>query len=674
MAFCKKIKKLLFLFYKNLIILAPVKLEHEITQYSMAECNNGFNEIIKGAENIGCTKEAMVEKLDTLITKYNKDNIGFSTELLGVLKKLTRKRKEFEATRFFVLVVGPVKSGKSTLVNIFARKYVSPTAYKECTALPTIIGKSAGEHLNKIVQYFPTEQFSEDNDKIETFDYIVDVIRNVEEYAVLDGRVKKTVSDLNNDNIKDIITLFHDDESEKNELVVTVGIEGGGFIDDDIMLIDMPGLDGSKKNKDNTLVYSSMAERADVVFFVQSTTTAINKASIEFLNKLFHNKNGKVPVWLIHNVHDSQYFLKDDGKKSAEVSEQVALGRERVKNGFGIEMFEDKVLNLGKIYAAINQKERVNPEYDAMVDEAYTEYLKVEKEIVEKLKNERQQIKDVINVGKAADAINEAMTVVQGVIDAKNKEKEILCENMKVIASLPAKFDALQFVDALFLAEYDSLCGKEDIAGQWKTSIDGIVEVRRPVETRSIKGADLKAKIDSITRASSDSIPVGEDTQFRTFLCKALSDYIHSVCAPVVDEVRSIIKSIAYEEINLTLAVETGLLSLKPTSIQAFYSDIAERNQFLGVELWSKKYSYSEQQDYLNVIRDYLKSQVEPKVNEYRNLLKNDFRNVGSAFVAKLKKEVKEYCEGYAAKEQIKLEQLEKEIQLVNEFLGELKK
>lgn len=639
----------------------------------MADSNTGFNDIVKGADNIGRSKETMIGRLDTLLSKYNKDNIGFSPELLSILTRLARKRKEFDATRFFVLVVGPVKSGKSTLVNIFARRYVSPTAYKECTALPTIIGKSTGEHLDRIVQYLPTEKYCSDEDKIETFDYIVDVIRNVEEHDVLDGRVNKVVSELNNENIKKIITLFHDDDREKNELVVSVGIKGGGFIDDDIMLIDMPGLDGSKKNKDNTLVYSSMAERADVVFFVQSTTTAINKASIEFLNKLFHNKKGKVPVWLIHNVHDSQYFLTDDDKKQADVNEQIALGRERVKNGFGIEMFEDKILNLGKIYAAINEKERVKHECEEMIDEAYAEYVKVEKEIIDKLKSERQKIKDTINVGKAADTVNDAIAVVERIIGEKNSEKEILCKKVRRIKELPAKTDAIQFVDALFMNELDNLFVKEEIAELWKTSIETIVDRFRPVGSAKIKGSDLKVKIDRITQECSDVIPVGSDTQFRSLLCSALSNYIQSTCSLVTEDVKETAMEVAGEQVTFALDVDTSVLSMKVTAMQPFYSDISERHEFFGVELWSKKYDYSEQNDYLNIVRDYLKSKVEPKLQEYKKILKNDFKTVCNATLVKLKNSIVEYSEDYDVRQKKNIERLECEISLMNEMLNDLR-
>lgn len=125
--------------------------------------SSGFNSMVNSNQIDGqANREQMLRKLDEILETYTSDNVSFCKDVESVLKQLKRRRKEFDATRFFVLVVGPVKSGKSTLVNIFARKYVSPTAYKECTAIPTIIGKSNGGHLNKIIQYFPTKEYCSD--------------------------------------------------------------------------------------------------------------------------------------------------------------------------------------------------------------------------------------------------------------------------------------------------------------------------------------------------------------------------------------------------------------------------------------------------------------------------------------------------------------------------------
>ena len=640
--------------------------------------NSGFNSMVSySTQDVNqSTKKEMIRKLDLLLEKYQNEN--FNNELISVIKQLRRKRKEFDATRFFVLVVGPVKSGKSTLVNIFARRYVSPTAYQECTALPTIIGKSDREHLNKIIQYFPTEQFNTEKDQKETFDYIVDVIREVENHDVLNGRVQKITTELTNDNVKEIVTLYHDEEADKKELVVSIGIEGGGFIDDEIMLIDMPGLDGGKKHKDNTLVYSNMAERADVVFFVQSTTSAINKASIEFLNQLFYKKEGKVPVWLIHNVHDSQYFLAEDFKKSADIQEQIAIGKKRVRDGFKIDKFDDIPLNLGKIYAAINEIDRIKPENREEIEKTFEEYKKVENELIETLKKERQSIKDAINIGKAVDTINTSIETISKIIRETTGKKQKINDSIDKMNSLPAKLDKIQIYDPHFLTEYDNLLSKEHIKNSWETRINQIVEKNLPNGGYEIKGKNLKEKIDDITAECSNVIPVGVGTQFRTRLGNSLKSIISESLKPVINEIEQSINEIMQKEtVHLIQSTDIDDLKNKSSNFDALYSNITEKERkwyYAGIGKGSKSYNYSEQNDYLNITKDHLIEKIPTKLQEYRDILKTDFITIRDKFTENLKSQINKYAELYAIEQKGVIEKLNQEIEILNEMLNDLKK
>lgn len=637
--------------------------------------NSGFNSMVSNSTPNAnqSTKKEMIGKLDFLLGKYQ--NMDFNDELLTVIKQLRRKRKEFDATRFFVLVVGPVKSGKSTLVNIFARKYVSPTAYEECTALPTIIGKSDKEHLNKIIQYFPTERFDTDQDQKETFDYIIDVIREVENQDVLIERVRKITTELTNEKVREIVTLYHDDEADKKELVVSIGIKGGGFIDDEIMLIDMPGLDGGKRHKDNTLVYSNMAERADVVFFVQSTTSAINKASIEFLNRLFDKKKGKVPVWLIHNIHDSQYFLAEDIQKNKDIQKQIAIGEKRVRDGFKIDKFESIPINLGKIYAAINETDRIKPENKEEIEKAFEEYKEIEDKLIDTLKKERQEIKDTINTGKAIDTISDAIETVNKIICETKDKQQAINDRIDQMNGLSAKLDKVQIFDTPFLEEYDNLLTKEQIKNSWETKINSIVADKIPNGGDKIKGKDLKNKIDIITIDCSKVIPVGVGTQFRNRLENALKSTISEPVKPVVFEIEEIIKKTFQKEFHLEQTINSEQLENKPLKFKENYFDIREKEGHvytIGIKT-NVKYSKKDHEEYLNDLKKYLIKDISVKLQEYRDILKADFIIIRDKFIGNLKSQINKYAEQYANEQKGDIEKLNQEINRMNEMLNDLK-
>ena len=84
------------------------------------------------------------QEVSRLVREYNSrtDN---SSVIISQLSKAENRSKEYENGTFIVLVVGPVKSGKSTLVNLIANAYVSPTHFLECTVRPSIISQRRGD-------------------------------------------------------------------------------------------------------------------------------------------------------------------------------------------------------------------------------------------------------------------------------------------------------------------------------------------------------------------------------------------------------------------------------------------------------------------------------------------------------------------------------------------------
>ena len=68
-------------------------------------------------------------------------------------QKLNNRVSEFDGGSFLILVVGPVKSGKSTLVNLIAHAHVSPTHFLECTVRPSIISTGIIFFINSWNEY-----------------------------------------------------------------------------------------------------------------------------------------------------------------------------------------------------------------------------------------------------------------------------------------------------------------------------------------------------------------------------------------------------------------------------------------------------------------------------------------------------------------------------------------
>ncbi len=265
------------------------------------------------------------------------------------LRKAGSRAHEYENGTFIVLVVGPVKSGKSTLVNLIANAYVSPTHFLECTVRPSIISqRREGEDCR--ITVYTTE---DSRRRVEQIDSVIDSIRGIENGEWLRDVVKSEF-ELTPENIKDKVELGLQESLSAETLVTSITTPGGRLMKQDVFIIDMPGFDGEYANIDDP-VYDTIAQRADLIVFVQSSNSAISKVSGQFLKKL-HENNKDVPVCLIHNVFDSAHWRDDaERRQTVEEQKQFALGEIR-RLGFKIDAEQCFSINLGKVEDSRNAK------------------------------------------------------------------------------------------------------------------------------------------------------------------------------------------------------------------------------------------------------------------------------------------------------------------------------
>lgn len=257
------------------------------------------------------------------------------------IQKLMNRVSEFDGGSFLILVVGPVKSGKSTLVNLIAHAHVSPTHFLECTVRPSIISKGAEELITLIYSD------SEREKKVEQFDSVIDSLRGFEKLENI-PEVCIEKCELNDVNLENSVTLALEESviNSDHTLVTSITTSGGELLKDNIFLVDMPGLDGGYANLDNP-IYETISQRADFVIFVQSSNSAISKVSNRFL-KLLQENNPKVPVCLVHNVFEAAYWHSEE-EKQAVIEEQVNFAEKEIgRRNFQL---KDSVysLNLGKV-------------------------------------------------------------------------------------------------------------------------------------------------------------------------------------------------------------------------------------------------------------------------------------------------------------------------------------
>jgi len=381
-----------------------------------------------------------------------------NSKLQAVLENLARAKKEFDSTRFMVLIVGPVKSGKSTLVNIFARNYVSPTAYEECTARPCIIAKATKEC--KIRQYKSIGISSDE--KVKAFDVIIDNLRGIaEEQEVTELATWKDFP-LTEENITSNLKInplnVNKYNFESEPLITLLEVQGGNFINDEIVLIDMPGLDGYTVNHFESDTYKRMAERADFVIFVQSTSSVINDSSKKFLDHLYgQNVKRRPPMCLIHNIHEYDYWRyepepgveKDKEienrrqieERDANIRKQIEVGINKITALIGRKDDEEirvKSVNLGKVNDYLFKVDFL-PKYKNILSEEFNSFESYETNLYEYLTAKQRIIREKNSIDGAMGAAEKAYTDLNEIKVKINKRLTEINATINVLNNIPSE-------------------------------------------------------------------------------------------------------------------------------------------------------------------------------------------------------------------------------------------
>ena len=294
--------------------------------------------------------ESISAQLGELATNYVPKLVD--EHIKNKLSQLSRRSLEYKNGSFIMLVVGPVKSGKSTLVNLLAHRYVSPTDTLECTVRPSIISNINDERDCKIEIY----KARHEGRKAEDLDLIVDELRGiVTEQELGEYLEKDEYTNYSDDTVNNVISPSYNKEDRTiitsitttgSKLLARGPVDGGK-----IFLADMPGFDGNTSNLNDPL-YDAISKRVDLILFVHSSVSAFNLTSASYLEKL-REYNEAVPVYLVHNIFDSTYW-KNPQDRAHEIDRQVQKEYEEIRSkGFNIESEFISKVNLGKVTDAL---------------------------------------------------------------------------------------------------------------------------------------------------------------------------------------------------------------------------------------------------------------------------------------------------------------------------------
>ena len=374
------------------------------------------------------------KKLDTIsallrgLYETYAPQLAADPEIAAGLQRLARRSLEYRHGSFIMLVVGPVKSGKSTLVNLLAHRYVSPTDKLECTLRPTIISSVEAGAEPSIEIYSSKDESRKEND----LDLIIDKLRGViDDDAELREHLTKESYPLSDENIENYIAPSYN--RRDNSIITAITTPGSKMLRSTdggkIFLADMPGFDGNQINLSSAL-YDAMSKRVDLILFVHSSVSAFNVTSNEYLDKL-REYNGSVPVYLVHNVFDASWW-QDAGVRQTEVERQSKSEYEEIKRkGFNIEPDYVSCINLGMVTDYLAGQ--VRPGCEAELEQARREFEAVEDRLYEKITTQvggQRMERCLERTDKLRDDLVKLIWARTQELDAKRRDREILRQHV----------------------------------------------------------------------------------------------------------------------------------------------------------------------------------------------------------------------------------------------------
>lgn len=431
--------------------------------------------------------ELLQQELEALVGKYPNGQ----EDVLSRLHTIANRAREYADRSFVILVAGPVKSGKSTFVNLVANAFVSPTHFLECTVRPSIIS-AADEGGDHVISVYKSENSSR---VVEQVDAIVDHLRGLVPQDAIPQVIRQDYP-LTPANIDEHVALDMSDINSDLTLMTTIKTPGGKLLTNGVYLIDMPGFDGSKANLDSPL-YRTIASRADLIVLVQSSNSAITKVSDEFFALLKEN-NRNVPVCLLHNVFDAAYWRGDEQKKSM-VMEQMDYAVARIKEmGFNLDARNAYAVNLGMVWDWRDRRYVTDPQ---VLEEAVKVFASVEQEMYDVLLTQRDSIRVRNVIGRTLQQMEHLMSLV----DVQLSDKKLA---MGRYEALKSAFDALgkHKIELKKEVNVDWLALRNELAGIYsltKKSLSGKYKTR---ETRELLSRFIAECSKAISRKLTDAL------------------------------------------------------------------------------------------------------------------------------------------------------------------------
>ena len=345
------------------------------------------------------------------------------------LSEIVRRRRAFDSKTFFMVTFGMLKAGKSTLVNTFVGKEVSPVGRsKETTLRSSVILAADGDSKQGIYLYSPKNGASGDSEEA-VFEW-----RRKNCAAMMDFLDGMTTRDEFLSLFKEEVLPFSGQALERllteetipeypNILPPVIRIDpsrtdssvgAANLLKDGVAIFDTPGLDGARANKDTDPFWRILPSNGDYFLLVQSSMSAINKDCLSLITDIYRATKD-APVLVVFNEIASNFWLLPDVEKSKLRDDSETASKElsnRLRTTLGGILPERVSINAGEASDAVfGGTDEFRKDVPAMIDESRIRDLR--NRIVRTLREERGAIKERNATNRMAKALDDAVLQIE---------------------------------------------------------------------------------------------------------------------------------------------------------------------------------------------------------------------------------------------------------------------
>jgi len=324
--------------------------------------------------------------------------------------RIEQARREFGAMLFFAVSFGMLKSGKSTLVNLLCgHPEASPTRFGQDTTLRPCLLKSGKKNSIQIFRMKSSiaTKATETSEK-KCFMAVMDYLRGVIDKKKLedDYGVISREHTFNTDNTIQALCTSRGLEDGVEPLITVVLLkECSELLSDNVAILDLPGLDSEQMNTESKR-YIELLDRCDLLLFIQSSISALNKESTKVLNNLVKRQKNS-PIRLIQNRFEAQPWRK---AKDLTARDETLSEKTRKQLAETLEVNERSIpcsqVNLGQAYDARFKKNSLTNPQEADQEYDKSKFARIEDDLKRTINQDRLGIQLDGCLTQLANAVN----------------------------------------------------------------------------------------------------------------------------------------------------------------------------------------------------------------------------------------------------------------------------